>query len=105
MMDADRKIRVLSTPCFDIKMDAAKQVVGREANLWIKGVRQALLRHNHPCLNPAIGAEFVRINAAPLAFLARLNLALLLRRDIVIAAVNQVISKGNAHVSTPLPWL
>lgn len=57
------------------------------------GAAAHFLVHDHPRHDTAIGTYFIGIDAAKLTFLASFNLALLLRRDIVVAAVDQVISE------------
>jgi len=105
VVNGNGKIGVLPPSGFNVQMDAAKEFIRRETNFWVEFFGQwvdcsRFLRDNHPRLDAAVRAKFVRVDAAPLAFLARPNLALLLRRDIVVSTVNKMVSVCDAHHDT-----
>lgn len=72
----------------------AVTIAGEIAIRW--ACRHDLLSHDHPRLDAAISANFVRVDASSSTFLARPNLAFLFGRDVVIAACDEVVSE-RAH--------
>jgi hypothetical protein len=56
-----------------------------------------ILIHYHPGRHAAVCADFVGVNAVSRTFFASFNFTLLLWRDVVIAAVDKVVAKGDTH--------